>query len=80
MFSWFTKARLIMLLIGFIGVAGLIAGARWYWINEGKLRCENAAAVAAQEKVVENDKKLRLIRSYRPSVQRVADRMRKHTF
>jgi len=67
--------RILLGLITLISVVGVVGGARWYWITEGKNKCENAVAVKTQEKVVEDAEKIRRIRSYRPSLDRVAKRM-----
>lgn len=74
------QARIVIFSVLIVTIGILITGARLYWINQGKAKCENSVAVATQEKVVENDKKLRPVRSYRPSVERVAKRMRGKTF
>lgn len=66
--------------IAAVSIVIAIIGARWYWISEGKIRCKNAVAAKTQEKVIDNEKKLRPIRSYRPSMQSVVDRLRSDTF
>ena len=74
------KFRLIAAGVLALAMIVLVTGARLYWINKGISQAENKVAVRTQEKVIEHEKKLRPIRSYRPGIKRVAERLRKHTF
>lgn len=74
------KIRIIMAILSVVGIIGLVAGTRAYWISQGEARCASAVAVATQKKVLDNDEKLRPIRSYRPSIERMANRLHSHNF
>lgn len=70
-----TQIRLIIALVSLLSFAGLFAGVRLHYINQGKTICENAANAATQEKVIHDAKILRQIRANKLTIDRTSKRL-----